>query len=100
MLDQMVHRNTDKERAMSIKYKPEVICLSEDDRCFEDLTTCPCYRSNYVAFFYKKDGSLFTKEKAIEMLNNTATFNEEQKLLISMCEYAIKNSNVKGGEDE
>ena len=85
---------------MSIKYKPELKCLSENDSCFDDLTTCPCYRSNYVAFFYKRDGSVFTKEEALEMLNNTATFNEEQKLLISMCEYAINHSNVKGGDSE
>ena len=79
---------------MSIKYEPEIRCINEGDDCFIDLCTCPCYRSEYVAFFYKRDGNVFTKEHALEMLHNTSAFNEDQKMLLAVCEYAIKRSNV------
>ena len=58
------------------------------------------------AFFRKKDGSVFTANEAITMLENTDVFNDNQNLLINVCLYAIKHcyphiaKEERGGTNE
>lgn len=92
---------------MKREIKPDIICTAsfyDNGDC--GSTSCPCYKENQEAFFRKKDGSVFTANEAITMLENTDVFNDNQNLLINVCLYAIKHcyphiaKEERGGTNE